>query len=177
MCHGDDAGLIMPPRVAPIQVVVIPIYRGDEQKAMVDAAVAELKSGLGGIRVHVDDRDEKPGYKYNDWELRGVPLRVELGPRDIEAGQAVVVDRIDREKTPVPIGELPARPADMLERFHIRLFDRAVAIPHSFTVEVRSRADLDAAYADGKQALAHGPWCCHAETAAHIQATTHRLPL
>src|SRR5258708_6017935 len=177
MCHGDDAGLIMPPRVAPIQVVVIPIYRGDEQKAMVDAAVAELKAGLGGVRGHVDDRDEKPGYKYNDWGLPGGPLRGELGPRDIEAGQAVVVDRIDREKTPVPIGELPARLADMLERFHVRLFDRAVAIRDSFTVEVGSRADLDAAYADGKQALAHGPWCGDGECEAEIQATTHGVTI
>src|SRR5258708_26017585 len=107
MCHGDDAGLIMPPRVAPIQVVVIPIYRGDEQKAMVDAAVAELKSGLGGIRVHVDDRDEKPGYKYNHWELRGVPLRGELGPRDIEAGPAVGADPVHRAKTPLPLRAAP----------------------------------------------------------------------
>src|ERR1700682_867629 len=88
MCHGDDAGLVMPPRVAPIQVVVVPIYRGDQERETVMGAIEELTTALEGaryndqaLRVHVDDRDEKPGYKFNDWELRGVPLRLENGPR------------------------------------------------------------------------------------------------
>jgi prolyl-tRNA synthetase len=176
MCHGDDAGLIMPPRVAPIQVVIVPIYRGDE-RAVVDAAVSELKASLTGIRLHVDDRDEKPGYKYNHWELRGVPLRVELGPRDIEAGQAMVVDRIDREKVAVPIGELPARLTEMLEQFQVRLFERAVAMRESFTVEVSSRAALEAAYADGKQALARGPWCGGASCELEIKDATRGVTI
>jgi prolyl-tRNA synthetase len=177
MCHGDEAGLIMPPRVAPIQVVIVPIYRGDEQRLIVEAAVSELQASLVGIRVHVDYRDEKPGYKYNDWELRGVPLRVEIGPRDIEAGQAVVVERIDREKIAVPIGELPGRLQDMLEDFHVRLFDRAVAMRDAYTVEVASRAQLDAAYADGKQALAHGPWCGDASCEEEIKNTTRGVTI
>jgi prolyl-tRNA synthetase len=177
MCHGDESGLIMPPRVAPIQVVIVPIYRGDEQRALVDAAVSELKASLGGIRVHVDDRDEKPGYKYNDWELRGVPLRVELGPRDIESGQAVVVERINREKVAVPIGELPARLTEMLEQFHVRLFDRAVAMRESYTVNVSSRAELDAAYADGKQALARGPWCGDTSCEEEIKNATRGVTI
>jgi prolyl-tRNA synthetase len=177
MCHGDDAGLIMPPRVAPIQVVIVPIYRGDEQRAVVEAAVSNLKASLTGIRVHVDDRDEKPGYKYNDWELRGVPLRVELGPRDIEAGQAMIVERINREKVAVPIGELSARLPEMLEQFHVRLFDRAAAMRESYTVHVTSRVDLEAAYADGKQALARGPWCGDAACEEEIKNATRGVTI
>ena len=160
MAHGDDAGLIMPPRVAPIQVVIVPIYRGPEQEEVVMRVARELRDSLApAIRVHVDERDEKPGYKYNDWELKGVPLRVELGPRDIEAGQAMVVNRLDREKTPVSLPELPARLGEMLTAFQARLFDRALELRKSFTVEVRSRAELVAAFADGRNSLAHGSWC------------------
>jgi prolyl-tRNA synthetase len=177
MCHGDEAGLILPPRVAPIQVVIVPIYRGDEQRAVVEAAVSNLKASLTGIRVHVDDRDEKPGYKYNDWELRGVPLRVELGPRDIEAGQAMIVERINREKVAVPIGELSARLPEMLEQFHVRLFDRAAAMRESYTVHVTSRVDLEAAYADGKQALARGPWCGDAACEEEIKNATRGVTI
>ena len=177
MCHGDEAGLILPPRVAPIQVVIVPIYRGDEQRAVVEAAVSNLKASLTGIRVHVDDRDEKPGYKYNDWELRGVPLRVELGPRDIEAGQAMIVERINREKVAVPIGELSARLPEMLEQFHVRLFDRAAAMRESYAVHVTSRVDLEAAYADGKQALARGPWCGDAACEEEIKNATRGVTI
>ncbi|MEA2646136.1 MAG: prolyl-tRNA synthetase [Chloroflexota bacterium] len=178
MAHGDEAGLILPPKVAPIQVVVIPIFRGPEQEATVRAAARDLKQAIeGGARVHVDERDEKPGYKYNDWELKGVPLRVEIGPRDIEAGTAVVVDRLTREKTQVPIGELPGRLPALLDAFHARLLDRALALREYFTVEVSSRADLDAAF-DGRNALAHGPWCgdadCEAEIKDHTKGVTIR---
>jgi prolyl-tRNA synthetase len=185
MCHGDEAGLIMPPRVAPIQVVIVPIYRGDEERVAVLAAVRSLTADLAAtaefdgrpLRVHVDDREEKPGYKYNDWELRGVPLRVELGPRDIEAGQATVVERISREKVAVPIGELPAGLTEMLGKFQRRLFDRALAMRDSYTVEVASRAELEAAYADGKQALGRGPWCGDAACEEEIKNATRGVTI
>jgi prolyl-tRNA synthetase len=185
MCHGDESGLIMPPRVAPIQVVIVPIYRGDEERSSIMSAVDEVAADLradGGsngprIRVHVDDRDEKPGYKYNHWELRGVPLRVEIGPRDLANGQAMVVDRINREKVAVPIGELRVRLTEMLAEFHVRLFDRAAAMRDSFTVEVSSRAELDAAYAEGKQALARGPWCGDATCEDEIKNATRGVTI
>ncbi|MFN2466481.1 MAG: proline--tRNA ligase [Candidatus Dormibacteria bacterium] len=173
MCHGDDAGLILPPRVAPIQVVVIPIFRGEEQKVTVMRAVYELREALKGVaRVHVDERDEKPGYKYNDWELRGVPLRVELGPRDIEAGQAVVVDRLDREKHQVPIAGIAERIETMLTEFQARLFGRALRTREGFLVEVTSRADLLAAF-DGRNSLAHGPWCGDPGCELEVKDATH----
>jgi prolyl-tRNA synthetase len=181
MCHGDESGLIMPPRVAPIQVVIVPIYRGEAERETVLDAVDALATDLAAssrydgqpLRVHVDDRDEKPGYKFNDWELRGVPLRVEIGPRDIAAGQATVVERIDRQKTAVPIGELAARLAETLVQFQVRLLERALAMRDSFTVEVESRAELDAAFADGKQALAHGSWCGDGACEAEVKEATH----
>ena len=93
MTHSDDKGLVLPPRLAPIQAVVIPIWRKDEEKVAVmqyvDGFVGKLKAA--GVRVHVDDREQfKPGYKYNDWELRGVPLRLEVGPRDVAGGTPVL---------------------------------------------------------------------------------------
>jgi prolyl-tRNA synthetase len=173
MAHGDDAGLVLPPKVAPIQVVVVPIFRGDEQQAAVMGAVEKLRDDLAGaVRLHIDDRDEKPGFKYNDWELRGVPLRVELGPRDLEASVAVVVDRLSRDKTQVPMAELPQRLTEMLDAFQTRLYDRALEIRESFSVEVTSRGELDAAFAGGKNSLAHGPWCGDASCEAEIKGAT-----
>ncbi|MGI8610373.1 MAG: proline--tRNA ligase, partial [Candidatus Dormibacteria bacterium] len=173
MCHGDESGLVMPPKVAPIQVVIVPIFRGDEQKVTVMRTVFEVRDQLREVaRVHVDERDEKPGFKYNDWELRGVPLRIEIGPRDIEAAHAVVVDRLDREKTQVPLTELVERVDDMLNEFQARLFGRALRIRDSYTVEVRTRDELNDAFADGKNSLAHGPWCGEAACEMEIKDLT-----
>ncbi|MGB2940737.1 MAG: proline--tRNA ligase [Candidatus Dormiibacterota bacterium] len=185
MAHGDDAGLILPPRVAPIQVVVVPIYRGDEQRGAVMSAIDELRAevahearhGGGPVRLHVDDRDEKPGFKYNDWELRGVPLRVELGPRDLEAGKAVVVDRLDRSKVEVPLADLPGRLVELLEAFQDRLYRRALEIRESFTVEVASRAELEAAFAGGRNSLAHGPWSGDPGCEAEIKDATRGVTI
>jgi prolyl-tRNA synthetase len=96
MTHGDEKGLRLPPRVAPYQVVIVPIHRSDDEKATVMEAVARLKAQLAdaNIRVHVDARDYQPGFKFNDWEMRGVPVRLELGPRDVQ-NNAVVVARRD----------------------------------------------------------------------------------
>ena len=95
MTHGDDKGLCLPPKLAPIQVVAVPIYRNDEEENAVMETLLRLVDELrdAGIRIHVDDRDEKPGFKYNDWEMRGVPLRLEFGPKDIEKGNAVLARR------------------------------------------------------------------------------------
>src|SRR5213075_819009 len=93
MAHGDDQGLRLPPSIAPHQAVIVPIYRSDEERELVlgHAQAIERELRRRRIRVHVDDRDQhRPGYKFNEWELKGVPLRVELGPRDITAGQAIV---------------------------------------------------------------------------------------
>lgn len=95
MAHGDDKGLRLPPRVAPIQVVAVPIYRAESEESAVMAALNPIVASLreAGLRVHVDNRDETPGFKYNDWEMRGVPLRLEIGPKDVEKHNAVLARR------------------------------------------------------------------------------------
>jgi prolyl-tRNA synthetase len=94
MTHGDDQGLVLPPRLAPIQVVIVPIFRKDEEQAIVMEAVERIKAELSGFRVKVDDRMEvTPGFKFNEWELRGVPLRLEIGPKDIEKNSVALARR------------------------------------------------------------------------------------
>src|SRR5512142_1625532 len=110
MTHGDDSGLILPPRVAPHQVVIVPIPRGNWKETVLPKA-REIQQQLaaGGVRVVLDDRDAyTPGWKFAEWELRGVPLRVEIGPKDVQKSQAVLVRRDNREKTFAPLAGLPA---------------------------------------------------------------------
>src|SRR3977135_3582984 len=143
MAHGDDSGLVMPPRVAPVQVAIVPIFRDDESRRAVEDFLKPLTAAMKGrIRFKVDWRDERPGNKYAHWEVRGVPLRVEVGPRDIEAGQVMVADRLSREKTPVPVAGLADRLAALLEEFHGRLFQRALDFRAEHTVHPRSKAEL-----------------------------------
>ncbi|HET9009042.1 MAG TPA: proline--tRNA ligase [Nitrosarchaeum sp.] len=109
MVHGDDKGLVLPPKVAPIQVVIVPIYKSDEAKQTVFSKLNEIREQLESkkIRVHVDDRNElTPGYKFNDWELKGVPLRIEIGPKDIEKQQIILAKRYNREKINIGFHEI-----------------------------------------------------------------------
>jgi len=106
MVHGDDKGLVLPPRVAPIQVVIIPIYHSDEEKEKILAMCEGIEIGLAArnIRVHLDDRDQvTPGFKFNDWEMKGIPIRIELGPKDLENQNFVLVRRDDGQKQEVSI--------------------------------------------------------------------------
>ena len=137
MTHGDDKGLVLPPRLAPHQVVVVPIYRDDQARQDVLSAVDKLTSGLRdrAVRVHVDDREGmSPGWKFNEWEQKGVPLRVELGPKDLKQGAALVADRLTGVKESVPLDVLPGHLEAALADFQERLFERARAFrdEHSF---------------------------------------------
>lgn len=127
MIHGDDRGLVLPPRVAPYQVVIVPIFYEDQQNVLVKAR--ELAQRLGGrFRVHLDDRPEyTPGWKFNDWEMRGVPVRVEVGPRDVAKGQVVLVPRVGGAKVAVPEAEVEAHVGRMLDEVQGELFRRAKA--------------------------------------------------
>ena len=179
MTHGDESGLILPPRVAPIQAVIVPIFRGEEGARVIEAARdLEARIRAAGVRVEVDVREEKPGFKFNDWELRGVPLRLELGPRDLEAGQVTVVDRIDRAKTAVPLDAIAGRLPELLEAFQARLLQRARDMRTALTVEVGGREELLAAFTD-RNSVAHGPWCgeagCEAELKAVAKGVTIRV--
>ncbi len=142
MTHGDDKGLIMPPRLAPLQVVVVPIYRAADEGARttVLAEVNRLTEQLNaaGLRFKVDDREGmSPGWKFNEWEQKGVPLRVELGPKDIEQGVALLADRLTGEKASVPLAELAARIPAALEEFHDALYQRALSFraDHTFSAD------------------------------------------
>src|SRR5581483_2265114 len=107
MMHGDESGLILPPRVAPYQVVIVPIYQRDEQRTEIHEEVERIRRELAGtIRVHVDWSEHRPGWKFSEWELRGVPVRLEIGPKDIAQRQGIAVRRDNRAKEAVPFAAL-----------------------------------------------------------------------
>jgi len=135
MTHGDDKGLIIPPRIAPIQVVIVPIYK-DVNKELVVSAARRLKDilGLDGIRAHLDDRDEyTSGWKFNYWETKGVPLRINLGPRDVENNQLELVRRDTKQKDIVANSDAIAEVKSLLAKIQINLFDQAVKRLHEKT--------------------------------------------
>ena len=126
MVHGDDSGLVLPPMIAPVQVDVIPIM---QKKEGVLEKAAEVAKALkeAGLRVKVDDSDKNPGWKFSEQEMRGIPVRVEMGPRDIEAGKAIIVRRDTREKTEVAIDELPVKIKEILDTMQVEMLERARA--------------------------------------------------
>jgi prolyl-tRNA synthetase len=127
MVHGDDAGLILPPRLAPYQVVVVPIWRKDTEKTAVSAVVERVEKMLKGkVRVKVDLSENTPGWKFNEWELRGVPVRMEIGPRDVQNNSVILVRRDNRVKEPVSLDALEARLPALLEEVQKALLQRAV---------------------------------------------------
>jgi prolyl-tRNA synthetase len=123
MTHGDDSGLVLPPKVAPTQVVIIPISQHVE--GVLDKA-NELKERLSKVaRVKMDTSDKMPGWKFSEYEMKGVPIRLEVGPKDIEKNQVVLVRRDTREKYFVPMDELEQRVNGLLEDIHVSLYNRA----------------------------------------------------
>ena len=128
MAHSDDEGLILPPRIAPIQVVIVPIYKGEEQKAAIDAKVSEIVSQLkkAGVRVKYDDSDQaRPGWKFAEYEMKGVPLRLALGARDLEQGVVELARRDTREKKTISLEGVTAVLLEELEAIQTNLFNRA----------------------------------------------------
>ena len=126
MTHSDDNGLVIPPKLAPLPVVFVPIWRSDEEMALVLGKARELTKDWDVLFYKIDDRDQyKPGYKFAEWEVRGVPIRIEIGPRDCQANQVVVVRRDTGEKTPMPMEGLREKLDAMLADIQRNLFDRA----------------------------------------------------
>jgi prolyl-tRNA synthetase len=126
MVHGDNAGLILPPRLAPYQVVVVPIWRTDAEKTVVNAMVERVEKMLKGrVRVKLDLSENTPGWKFNEWELKGVPVRMEIGPRDVQHNSVVLVRRDNRVKELVAIETLETRLPNVLEEVQQALFLRA----------------------------------------------------
>ena len=182
MTHGDDSGLILPPRVAPHQVVIVPIPRGEWRETVLPRAqeVARTLSDTG-VRVTLDDRDVyTPGWKYAEWEMRGVPLRLEIGPKDIEKSQVMLVRRDTREKIPTPIEGLGARVRELLDSIQADLLARAVTFRDEHTVRVSSNEEFLRTL-EGRPGFVIAPWCgedsCEAAIKTATQATIRNLPL
>src|SRR5216117_490448 len=127
MTHGDDSGLVLPPRVAPYQAVIVPIGRDDWRQTVLPKA-KEIQRQLAGagIRVTLDERDERPGWKFSEWELRGVPLRLEIGPKDIEKSQVLIARRDTREKLAVPMAVVADRVRTLLDDVQQTLLQKAL---------------------------------------------------
>lgn len=139
MTHSDDNGLVLPPELAPHQVVIVPIYKGDEQRAAIVAAVAPIVEALrkADIRVHFDNRDtHKPGFKFNEYELKGVPLRIGIGPRDLENGTVELARRDTLSKKSVAQADLVTEIQSTLEEIQVALFERAKDFRANHTTEV-----------------------------------------
>ncbi len=182
MAHGDDSGLVLPPKLAPVQVAIVPIFKGDEKIRIVEAA-AGIKKTLqaSGIRVKLDDRDGlRPGFKFAEWELKGVPLRLELGPRDLDAGQVTAVKRHNREKKPLPIPSLDRAVPPLLEEIQKDLFDAALARRDAATFIVDGYDEFKRVLeSTGGFLRAH--WCgspeCETKVKAETKATIRCIPL
>ena len=184
MVHGDDQGLILPPRLAPFQAVIVPIYKNDAERGPVLEAVAQTQRTLAAaeVRVKVDDREGlTPGFKFNDWELRGVPLRLEIGPKDVAKG-TVAVARRDMPgkagKAFVPVAGIVAAVTQALRDIHTSLYDRALAFRQANTYDPKD-------YAEFKQVMEKGWaiswWCgdpaCEAAIKEDTKAATRCIPL
>jgi prolyl-tRNA synthetase len=184
MTHGDDQGLILPPRLAPIQVVIVPILKNETENGPVLEAVSRVSADLkaAGVRVKVDERTEvTPGFKFNDWEMRGVPLRIEIGPKDVEKGTVALArrDKPGREgKSFVPQAGLAAAVADLLTDIQKSLLERATAFRDSHIFDPKDYEELKQVVQDG-WALSY--WCespeCEAKVKEDTKATTRCIPL
>lgn len=190
MTHGDDAGLRVPPMLAPTEVVIVPIYRKDEERARVLEAARgmadrlgawERQGGAGRLRVHLDAREGiKPGAKYYEWELKGVPLRLEVGPRDLDQNQVVLVRRDNREKRPVSLDALPEEVASLLERIQADMLSAARERREANSVRGEVSYDRFRELMAGEGAFVYAGWCgsaaCEAEVKAETKATIRVLP-
>lgn len=181
MTHGDDSGLILPPRIAPYQVVIVPIGRDDWRETVLPKA-REIRQALvgAGIRVTLDERDERPGWKFSEWELRGVPLRLEIGPKDIEKSTVRVARRDTGAKQDVSMDGLASHLNELLDSVQQTLFERARAYRDERTQRVTTYDAFKAAM-EGRPGFLIALWCGAAECEAHIkadtQATIRNMPL
>jgi len=172
MVHGDDQGLILPPRLAPIQVVIVPIWRSDEQEAQVREAVEGVKDELRGVRCEFDDRETyTPGWKFNEWEQKGVPLRIEIGPREVEKKQLVLVRRDTGEKSITPQEGLKERIEASLEEVQKDLYSRALAFREENSYQVDDYQEFKGIL-EGPGGFLWVHWCGSAECEAQIKEET-----
>ena len=177
MVHGDDNGLVLPPRVAPVQLVIIPV-QGHKPGVMEKAA--ELKSQLAKVaRVKIDDTDKQPGWKFAEHEMRGVPIRLEVGPKDMEKEQVVLVRRDTHEKLFVPMAELETTVAKLLDDIHDNMLQKALALRESRTTNAKDMDEF-VAQLDGRQGFIRAMWCgdraCEDAIKEKTAATSRCMP-
>jgi len=178
MVHGDNSGLVLPPRIAPTQVMVIPIRQ--QQEGVLDKA-AEIKAALlaSGLRAKLDDSEKSPGWKFSEQEMRGIPVRIELGPKDIEAGQAVIVRRDTREKVVAPIAELAQKVSEVLDQMQKDMLERARAHREAHTYTAVTKEEFKD-IADHKPGFIRAMWCgcqeCEDAIKEEIGVTSRCMP-
>jgi prolyl-tRNA synthetase len=184
MAHGDDQGLILPPRLAPYQIVIVPIFKSEEEKAEVMQVARRIRSELAAadFRLTLDEREGvSPGYKFNDWEMRGVPLRIEIGPKDVAKGTVVLArrDRPGKEgKSFVPQAGLRDAATQALDSIQKALYDRALSFRNANTVDPANYREFQEAVGKG---FAYSFWCGSAQCEKNIKeetkATLRCIPL
>ena len=171
MTHGDNNGLILPPAVAPIQVVVIPVAAHKEGVVEAASSIADrLKAA--GIRVKLDDSDQSPGWKYAEYEMKGVPVRIEIGPRDMEANQCVIVTRHNREKTFVSLDNLEAAAAERLQAVRDGLYEKALANREARTYDCATMDEIVAKLAENGDGFVRAMWCGDPECEDKVKEVT-----
>ena len=171
MTHGDDNGLVLPPAVAPIQVVIIPVA---QHKEGVLEKANELYETLkaAGLRVKLDDSEQSPGWKYSEYEMKGVPLRIEIGPRDIEEGHCVAVERHNRNKTFIPLDELVERVNERLQAVHDGMYQKALENRERRTYACKSVDEINAALAEKGDGFVKAMWCGDEECEKKVKELT-----
>src|SRR5579862_9229596 len=183
MAHGDDNGIVIPPRLAAIQVAVVPIFRKPEERDRVMQAVDKFAAAFkaAGIGFKVDMREQySPGWKFNDWEKRGVPLRIEVGPKDLDKGQVVLARRDNGQKSPVAQDGLDRTVLDMLETIQKSLFDRAVEFREKHSYYIDDYAKFNEIL-DGEGGFIWSHWCgsgeCEKRVKDETKATIRNIPM
>jgi prolyl-tRNA synthetase len=159
MAHGDDKGLVLPPKVAPMQVVIVPIYKNDNDKENVITKVNEIANilELKNIRIHIDSREElTPGYKFNDWELKGVPLRIEIGPKDIENQSMVLAKRYNHEKMKMGLNEVE-KIVTILDEIQTEMLKKAKTEAAENTIDIENYDEFKMKMEKG--GFFNSPWC------------------
>jgi prolyl-tRNA synthetase len=181
MTHGDDSGLILPPKIAPYQVVIVPIPRGNWQETVLPTC-QRIRDQLtaAGIRVKLDaDESQTPGWKFAEYEMRGVPLRLEIGPKDIEKSAVFAARRDTRAKASIPMDGLAGAITRLLDEIQQGLFDRAVKFRDEHTSKTNSYDEFKSTM-EGRPGFVISPWCgdarCEADIKAETQATIRNIP-
>jgi prolyl-tRNA synthetase len=183
MQHGDDGGLVLPPALAPFQAVVVPIYRTDDERATILDAAAAVGERLrdAGVRTKVDGREAyRPGYKFNEWELKGVPIRIELGPRDLERDRATLVRRDAEGKAQIALTSLADETRSLLDAIQTGLLARAAAFTEEHTLRPATYDEMRG-FLEASGGFAIAPWCgrerCEARVKIDAKASIRSLPL